>query len=455
MEVIENDHRQIGVGGLGVLHQGTDLLDGGGKARGIEQRPHRPPVGPLAGGEGGDPALELGEVLAEDRPAPALQIVGGEERGGGAQGAAAVVGHQAGADGAAAQFAGEKEHAGTVDGQAHGGGDSHGGLADARAGSEHVGALSLAREDAAAHVEIEGGDAGGDGPGALLQWDRRHLQAVLAGVGGGENGLDVAQAAGGDGDGLVDGAAAVVQFALDRQVLPQPGGVAAQRPREEMAGAGALEQIAGDGEVEGGGAMGPAEQVGDGGLGLLEAAAPATGDGPLAQVTAQGIGVEHQHIALAEEDRIELRGDPAELLVAPEPLGHALVEAQAEAAAEDPPELTPILRTLQDNGEQVALVLQQLRRRGIDAIQRITHREGPAAGGDPVAAEDELIEEVRIEAAREGFWSGIRSRLRGRVRSRCGVRSWSSRGLALCGGKDVSGRVPLCRSALVARLPGW
>ena len=47
--------------------------------------------------------------------------------------------------------------------------------------------------------------------------------------------------------------------------------------------------------------MGPAEQVGDGGLGLLEAAAPATGDGPLAQVAFSAAPVTNQRSWLASD----------------------------------------------------------------------------------------------------------------------------------------------------------
>ena len=155
MEVIEHHHREVGMGALAVLHQGADVLDGGAKARFVEQLPHRLAIGLEAGLKGRVPALKTFEVLTGDQAAPALQVAGGIQRRGHAHGAAAVVGHQPGQDRLAGELTGEHQQRGAIAGQSHGGGDRHGGFADAGAGRQHPGALTLARDDAAAHVQIQ------------------------------------------------------------------------------------------------------------------------------------------------------------------------------------------------------------------------------------------------------------------------------------------------------------
>ena len=218
MEVIEHHHREIGMGRLAVLHQGADLLDGGGKAGLVMQAPHGGAIGALLLGQAGQPGFEAAQVVSGDHPAPALQVVAAVERRWQAMGPAAVVGHQSGGDGAAREFAGEEEHRGPVEGQAHGGGDSNGGFADAGAGGEHPGAFALAGDHAAAHVQIERGDAGGDRLGALIQRHRGQGDAFTDALGHREHAVAIAEVAGGEGGGLIHRRPAGLDLGLDRSI---------------------------------------------------------------------------------------------------------------------------------------------------------------------------------------------------------------------------------------------
>ena len=120
----------------------------------------------------------------------------------------------------------------------------------------------------------------------------------------------------------------------------------------------------------------------------------------MSQTLAQRLGIDQVDVALAAEDGIDLSGDQAMAGAAPERLGNRLVEAQADAAAEQPPALGLVSRPAQHRRQQVLLMLQQI---GMGEIGRAgADGEGAMGGGDPVALQDQFIEQRCIEAVRTG-----------------------------------------------------